>query len=230
MSDPKAPHGRGADGVPLAPYGHNLDGTPRKSNRGRTASSKPKVGAAPKLTRTSNLTDMQRKGMLGELAMTYVVAPLATLSRVPFLKSRIGEKQTDAFAGDAFIVGQYAEPIIDGVIMMSKTRPGLLSWMDKLEENAPMLVLASAVLQAAKALAENHIRPNPAFANAGRNMAMMHMQQMADEINKQAEQMRAQTEATAARFAGPDFEPDQPQPGVVNGFVVDDPTVQFAAA
>lgn len=225
--DPKAPHGRDDQGVPLAPYGLNLDGTPRKSNRGRSRPAGPgKPAAKPSMTSTaSNLTDVQRKGMLHELAMTMLVSPLATLSRVPLVKRYLGEKQADGLAGDAFILAQVAPGVIDGVILLSKTKPGMLAWMDKMEENAPYVVLASAVLQGVKAIAANHLNPSPHLADAGRNLAMMHMEAMAAAVNEQASQMRARAQASAY----PEPEPADASWGPPEGFDAE-ATQQFARA
>jgi len=224
-SDPKAPHGRDDQGIPLAPYGLNLDGTPRKSKRGRTVGGRPpgpgKPAAKPSMSSTaSSLSDVQRKGMLQELAMTMLVSPLATLSRVPLVKKYLGEKQANGLAGDAFILAQVAPGIVDGVILLSKTKPGMLAWMDKMEENAPYVVLASAVLQGVKAIAANHLNPSPQLADAGRNLAMMHMEAMAAAVNEQAAQMRAQ----AAAYT--DVYEQAAEPAEYE----DEPTSQFARA
>lgn len=224
--DSSAPHGRDSNGVPLAPYGLNLDGSPRKSNRGARAGVK-KNGTGPAAKKNtaaptvsgSNLSDTDRKGMLCELADMMIVSPLASASQVPILASRLG-KHADALAGDAFILSQYFPGIADGLILLSKTKPHTLAWLDKLEENAPMVVLTNAILRAGKAIAENHFNPNPRVAQAGRSLAALRMAQMAEAVN-------AQAAAMAPDFTPEDFERAGYENAVRNG---NDPTVQFATA
>lgn len=221
-SNPEAPFGRDEDGTPKAPYGLKVDGTPRSSRRGalpgqrgvgnssgargRKPPGRPGVSAASK-----SLTDTQRKGMLLDLASNLLVTPLASLSQVPFLRRYIGTRHTDALAGDALILDMYAPAIADGLIIYSKSRPKTLAWMEKIEDNAGLIILAQAAIQAGKQIADNHIRPNPAVAEAGRNLAAMRVAQMAEEINRQAAAMR------------PDTPPADPFPGPA----AEEPTVVF---
>lgn len=194
--DPAAPHGRDGNGTPLAPYGLNVDGSPRKSNRGARAGQKGR-GAAGKgkpagpQVSVSNLNDDDRRGMLCELADMALVTPLASASQTPFLINRIGARQTDALAGDAFILSQYMPGIAEGLILLSKTKPRTLAWLDKAEQNAPYILLTKAIMDAAKAVAENHFRPNPNVAAAGRSLAAIRMAQMAEAVNAQAAAMSA---------------------------------------
>lgn len=209
MTDPKAPHGYDADGkTPLAPFGLNLDGTPRKSNRGARPGQRGNRGSAAKKTgpravptgSVSSLTDVERKGMLCELADMLVVSPLATASQAPPLRSKIG-RHADALAGDAFILSQYVPGIADGLILLSKTKPRALAWLDKVEESAPFAVLAGALFSAGKAMLENHMNPNPGLAQAGRSLAMMKMAAMADAVNAQAARVRQEhPDPAAAEF------------------------------
>jgi hypothetical protein len=145
---------------------------------------------------SSNLSDAERKGMLCELADMYIVAPLATMSMVPAVGRYIGANQQDALAGDALILNHFAPQIADGLILMSRTKPKTLAWMDRVEENAPMLVLASAILQAGKAFVQNHLSPDPQLATAGRSLARLKMQEYAMRINEQAADMAAQMAMT----------------------------------
>lgn len=188
-----APHGYDDDGNPKAPYGLNADGSPRKSNRGRRAGAQT---SARKSASTASVSgskkDAERKGMLVDLVNMLVVAPLASASQAPILKRRLGDRHTDALAGDAFILASYFPHVADGLILLSKTKPQTLAWLDKAEENAPYLVLASAGLQLAKAVADNHLNPNPEVAKAGRNMAAIHMAQMAEQVNAEAERYTQQ--------------------------------------
>lgn len=189
--DPKAPHGRDENGVPLAPYGHNLDGTPRKSNRGARAGQRgnKNTAAVGPTAKVSSMTDVQRKGMLCDLADMIFVTPLASASILPAIAKRIGPRQTDALAGDAFILANYFPGIADGLILWSKTKPGMLAWLDKIETAAPSIVFANAVLAAGKAIAQNHLSPNQEVAKAGRALAAMRIQQMAQAVNQQAAAM-----------------------------------------
>lgn len=211
--DSGAPHGRDSNGIPLAPFGLNVDGSPRKSNRGARAGQRK--GTGPVTSRKastapqgvmSNLSDADRKGMLCELADMMIVTPLASASQVPFLSNRIGKRQTDALAGDAFILAQYFPGIADGLILLSKTKPATLAWLDKAEQNAPYLVLANAILNAGKALAENHFNPNPRVAMAGRSLAAMKVAQMAEAVNAQAAAYAANVEPVTEEFTTVDFE------------------------
>jgi hypothetical protein len=223
--DSSAPHGRDGNGTPLAPYGLNVDGSPRKSNRGARAgqrktggsASARKSSAAPTVA-GSSLSDADRKGMLCELADMMLTSPLASASQVPFIVNRIGPKQSDAIAGDAFILSQYFPGIADGLILLSKTKPHTLAWLDKLEENAPMVVLTNALLRAGKAVADNHFNPNPRVAQAGRSLAALRMAQMAEAVNAQAAAM------------APDFTPEDFEKAAYDRTVQEDPTVLFAAA
>lgn len=196
-----APHGRDANGTPLTPYGLTVQGNPRKSNRGaRPGQRGNKNGtmrsSAP--TRTgSNLSDQDRKGMLTELADMFITGPLASASQVPFIAKYIGPRQTDALAGDAFIISQYLPAMADGAILMAKTKPGLLAWLDKLENAAPQIILASAVLEAGKAVIANHFNPNPRVAAAGRHLAAIKIARMAERVNEEAARMQAATEEAA---------------------------------
>lgn len=200
-SNPDAPFGYDADGdTPLAPYGLKLDGKPKMDRRGASAgqrgngnsSNRPRTGRArkPGLTvGTSNLTDLQRKSLLVDLVGNLLVTPLATASRAPFVAKYLGARQADALAGDALIVNAMAPHGADAMIMLAKTKPKALAWMDKMEDNAPYVMLAQVGIQLAKAIADNHFRPNPNVAEAGRNLAAMRIAEMAEEINRQAAAM-----------------------------------------
>jgi hypothetical protein len=220
--DPAAPHGRDANGTPLAPYGLNVDGSPRKSNRGarrgqgRGGVAAKKTGAAQV---TGNLTDNDRKGMLVELSTMLLINPLASMSQVPAVKKQLGEKQADALAGDAFILAQFFPNIADGLILLSKTKPRTLAWLDKAEQNAPYIVIVQALLTAGKAVADNHMNPDRSLAQAGRSLARLRMHAMAEEINRQA--------AAMEQSSGPTVE-DFEQAGYEQA-VQNDPTLQFSA-
>jgi hypothetical protein len=188
---PEAPHGRDENGTPLAPYGLKVDGTPRLSTRGATAGGfGNKAGSTTARAKLGSLTDQQRKGMLCDLGDSFVVTPLATASSAPAVVSRIGGQKADALAGTAFIISQYAPHLADAMIVLSKTKPGALAWMDKAEQHAPYLMLMQVGVQMTKALVTNFINPDREYATAGRQYANMRLKAMANEINRQANQAR----------------------------------------
>lgn len=191
MADNAAPHGYEEDGVtPKTPFGLNLDGTPRKSNRGARPGQRGNGGSRNKTSRpktTINLSDNQKKEQLLSLVDMFFVTPLASLSQSAVMIKRIGPVQADALAGDAVIVNHYAPPAIDATIILAQTKPGILAWMDKVADNAPYLMLAQVGAGLAKALVENHMRPNPQLAVAGRTMVQMRLQEMAEAIQREAE-------------------------------------------
>lgn len=231
MSDAEAPHGYDDNGVPLAPYGLKRDGTPRLSNRGaRPGSNAGSGGNAPRrkartpsgpAANISNLSDQQRKHMLLELTDSLLVSPLASLDRVPFIAKRLGQRAM-AMPGNAFILSQYAPGIADGLILLSKTKPQYLAWMDKAEENAPYILMAQALMQAGKAMLLNTLNPDARLAQAGRSYAMLRMQQMADAVNEQAAEMQD-------RMMADEMERRAYQNAAQNGAgPVDEPTSEFA--
>lgn len=207
-----APHGRDEHGVPLAPYGWNTDGSPRKSNRGRRAAGRPAPAPSAKPTLKTNLKDSERKSMLVDLADMFLITPLAGVSQSPALTRKLG-RHADALAGDAFILAQYAPGIADALILLSKTKPKTLAWLDRAEENAPYALLAKVGIDMIKSFAQNHLTPDPRLAKAGRNLAMLRMQQMADAVNAEADRIAseaAEREENARLFN-------------------DEPTAQYAA-
>lgn len=232
-TDPDAPHGYDDDGKPNAPYGLKRDGKPRLSNRGArpggNAGNPPRRRGARTpsgpTAAISNLTDEQRKGMLLELADSLLVSPLASASQVPWVRRKFGHR-ADAFAGNAFILSQYAPGIADGAILLSKTKPQFLSWMDKAEENAPYIIMAQSILAAAKAMVMNTVNPDPNLAQAGRSYATIRMQQMAAEVNRRAAEMQADLDEAA--FAA-NAERAAYERAAQNGAgpVIEEPTAEF---
>jgi hypothetical protein len=190
--DPTAPFGRDDDGVALAPYGLKTDGTPRLSNRGARpgqASKGPKRPRTRPGVKLSSRTDKQRKDALVGLMDMVVVTPLLAASMSPQVKSRIGEKQTTALAGDAVIVSSYAPHLAEGLIVLSQSKPGALAWLDQVEEKAPYLMLMNVGLQMAKAFVENLVNPNEELAGTAQLMAKMRMAEMAQAIQQEAADM-----------------------------------------
>lgn len=186
-----APHGFEEDGVtPKAPYGLNVDGTPRKSNRGARPGQRGNSGPRMKTTTGARATksNAERKQMLLGLADMCLVMPLAAASMAPPVVARVGQKQADALAADAFIVNQHMNAVADGLIVLSASKPGLLAWMDKAEEKAPWMMLGLAVIQLSQALAQNHASPNLEMAAAARNAVIgraqnQHADQNGENVN-----------------------------------------------
>jgi hypothetical protein len=77
----------------------------------------------------------------------------------------------------------------DWVVQLSQTKPGMLAWMDRLEEGAPYLQGAVITAQLVKALAGNLTNPDPRLAEAARLKAAMRNAQMADAIEQEAARM-----------------------------------------
>ncbi len=190
-----APHGRDENGKPNAPYGLKLDGTPKLSNRGAKPGQRGNGGSAtPKAKRPvgQSLSDVKRKEMLVSLADMLVVTPLASISASPILAKKIGANQTDALAGDAVIVSHFMPDLAESLIVLSQTKPSVLSWMDTVEEKAPYLMLMQVGLQMTKAFIGNHMSPDRELADAGRSLARIKAAQMAAAVQAEADAMGLQ--------------------------------------
>lgn len=189
--DPRAPFGLDENGTPKAPYGLKVSGEPRLSNRGAKAGGNRRTGAARRTPgpRSVNRTDKQRRESLIGLADMLIITPLSGLSASPQVAARFGKKHADAFAGDAVIIEQHIEPLADGLIELSQTKPGLLSWLDNVEQNAPWIPLAMVGLQMTKAFMENHTNPNPDLVVAGKLMARTKQAKLIAMIHEQAREM-----------------------------------------
>jgi len=196
-SDPDnedAPFGYNDDGVtPLAPYGHKTNGKPRITNRGRRPGSGAGVsrGASTKPTAKKAQADLnaERKSALLQLSDIFIVTPLAALSTSKMLEKRIGEAQTDALAGDAVIWSYYAPSLADGLIAYSAQKPGVLAWLDGVEEKAPLLMLGQVVVQMGRTFVGNHMEPNADVAKAGRRLTRLNVAKMAQAIDEEAAAM-----------------------------------------
>jgi hypothetical protein len=193
MSDEAAPHGRDENGAPLAPYGFLKDGkTPRKSNRGARPGQRGNGNGARARrpgVKASSPSDAQRKEQLCALGEMAIISPLAAASFSPVVAKKFGQKQADALAGDAVILTQFMPNIADGLIVLAQSKPGMLGWLDQVEDKAPYLLLANVGIQVAKALVSNHMDPNPRLAKAGRLQAAMRAEQLAAYIEAQAAEM-----------------------------------------
>ena len=192
-----APFGHNEDGSVLAPYGFRVDGKPRTTNRGRRAGTT--VTSAKKSTTSSRKsskfeTDQQRTSALLLLSETFITTPLAGASKSTLLEKRIGKKHTDALAGDAVIWNHYAPSLADGLIAYSQVKPGVLAWLDGVEEKAPLLMLGHVGVQMAKAFVGNHTDPDQEVAKAGRRLARLNVAKMAQAINEEAQAMGIPTD------------------------------------
>jgi hypothetical protein len=188
-TDPKAPHGYADDGVtPLAPYGFKTDGTPKLSNRGRTAKKPPPGPAATKgNSAAARRAQSQRDGLL-QLADALVSPAMAATSSEAFAQ-KVGRRRADGIAGSLVIVDGFLPSYADWIVQLSSTKPGMLAWMDRLEEGAPYLQGAVITAQLVKALAGNMANPDPRLAEAARLKAQMRNAQMADAIEEEARKM-----------------------------------------
>lgn len=190
--NPNAPHGFKDDGVtPNAPFGYLRDGvTPRKGNRG--ARPGPRSGSRNRTrpgVKVTSRTDRQRLDSLVSLADMLLVTPLASLSASPQIAARFGEKHATALAGDAVILSHFSQPLGEGLIALSQTKPGVLAWMDTVEDKAPYLLLANVGLQMTKAIIENHLHPNEKLASSGGLMLQMKLSEMAQAVEAEAAAM-----------------------------------------
>lgn len=193
--DPLAPHGYDDDGVPLAPYGLKADGNPKLDGRGRLAGQKV---ASPKKRTPSKATTKDRekadtKATLVGLADA-VTLPLVGASKSGLVARWMGEHQAMALAGDAVILDAYAPAAADVFLQFAETRPSLLTFLDTLEEQAPLISAAMLGIQITKAIVANHMKPDARLARSGLLMAQIKGAQMAEQIEKQAAEMGIPTD------------------------------------
>lgn len=188
--DIKAPHGRDENGAPLAPYGYKTNGDPKLSNRGRAPAapgkkSTPnvKAGARPK-----SRTQAQTKHQLVELGQM-LTTPLIIASDNPVVRKKLGERHAAALAGDAVLLDMHVEPAVDVVMLAAQTRPGILAWMDKAEDAAPLLMAAKVFGSLTKALVQNHMNPDERLARAGRSLLKVRAAKYAAAIEAEAAEL-----------------------------------------
>lgn len=185
-----------------APYGRKADGTPRKSRGGRppgrrnntttTTTRARSTGRAANRGPSASLkakADQRRREALLGLVDSFVVMPLAGLSVSGTLERRFGNRQTDALAADALVLHAYAPQAVEALIVLSQSKPNALAWLDRVEDNAPYVLLAAVGIQMARALAENHLNPDARAAAAGRQLAAVKTTQMIAEIQRQAAEL-----------------------------------------
>lgn len=186
--DADAPHGRADDGTPLAPFGLKADGTPRLSNRGRQTKKTPQGPSATKgSSAAAKKARDQRDGLL-QLADA-VLSPAMAGTTSPGFREKVGRRRADGIAGSLVIVDGFLPAYADWVVQLSQTKPGMLAWMDRLEDNAPYLQGAIITAQLVKALAGNLTNPDPRLAEAARLKASIRNAQMADAIEQEAARM-----------------------------------------
>lgn len=186
-ADPAAPHGRDTEtGDPLAPYGFKTDGTPRLSNRGRTSSKKPAAGPSATKGRGASASKArgQRDGLL-QLADAIMSPAMAAVSN-PGVAKRIGERRAAGIAGSLVIVDGFIPAYVDQVVTLSQSKPGMLAWMDRMEDSAPYMGLAIVTAQLVKAVATNMMQPDPRLADAARLKARVRAAQMAAAVEEEA--------------------------------------------
>lgn len=218
-----APHGYEEDGTtPKAPYGYNLDNTPRKSNRGarpgaRGGRAKSPGESRPRATAASKQEQSRKETIVGLVEMA-VITPLAGLSGVPGLQRRIGPAQADALAGDALLVAHHAPALADALIVLGQSKPAMMVWVDRIEENAPYLMLATVATNLTKAVVENHARPNPRLNAAGRTYMTVRAFQLAEEVEQMAAAMGIPTSAPADYRQEPPPPPEPQDAPVVDPF------------
>lgn len=187
-----APHGRDDQGTPKAPFGYTQEGNPRKSNRGRRAGvSAPqkksernvKAGSRPK-SRSKAQTKTQLMELVGEI--TSAVAKGVDTGKV---RERIGDRHAGAIMGHAVIVQAVAPDVLDGVILAAEKRPGLLAWMDKAEEAAPMVLIAKGLATLTAAIVQNHMNPSAELETAARQMVKNRTARYVEAIEQEATEL-----------------------------------------
>jgi hypothetical protein len=187
-----APHGRDDQGTPKAPFGYKEDGNPRKSNRGRRSG----VAAPPKKTernvkagaRPKSRSRADTKAQLLELVGEFTSAVAKGVDSGP-VRARIGDRHAGAIMGHAVIAQAVAPDILDGVILAADKRPGLLAWMDKAEEAAPVLIIAKGFATMAAAMVQNHMHPSPELEHAARSMVRVRAARYAAAIEQEAAEL-----------------------------------------
>lgn len=118
-----------------------------------------------------------------------LTTPLAAAADSPLIRKKLGERQALALAGDAVIIDAHAEPMVDAVMVLAQSKPGVLAWMDKAEDVAPYLMLAQVGASMVKALVQNHLSPDQRLADAGRTMVQVRAHRYAAEVERQAQEM-----------------------------------------
>lgn len=186
--NPAAPHGYADDGTPIAPYGFKTDGTPRLSNRGRSPKKKTTGPAATQGNSAGARKAKEQRDGLVALADAILSPAMATMSN-PSVARKVGEKRAQGVAGSLLIVEGYVPAYADWIVALSTTKPGLLSWMDKMEDSAPYIQGAIITAQLVKAVASNMVNPDPRLAEAAKLKARIRAAQMAEAVEEEARRM-----------------------------------------
>jgi hypothetical protein len=187
--DSAAPHGRDPEsGEPLAPYGFKTDGTPRLSNRGARAKNVPKGPAAVSGNSAGAKKRREQRDGLVALADALLSPAMAAASN-PGVAQRVGERRAAGIAGSLLIVEGFVPAYADWIVALSTTRPGMLTWMDRMEDRAPYFQGAIITAQLVKAVASNMSSPDPRLAEAARLKARIRAAQMADAVEAEARRM-----------------------------------------
>jgi len=190
VTDMEAPHGRDDQGVPLAPYGLKADGTPRLSNRGRpsggTAPAPKKKSAGGGGRSSSKRSRTDTVSQLVELS-SMLTTPMVGAADSPGVRKKIGERRALGVMGLAVLIDAHAEPAAEAVYVMSQTKPGLLAWMDKVEDKAGLLMLAQVGVSFARAAVQNFMQPSEELAQAARDMVAAKAQRYAAAVQEQYE-------------------------------------------
>jgi hypothetical protein len=197
-----APHGRDAAGTPLAPYGLKVDGHPRTSRRGAQpgqrgnggSTARKGVAGPPKIT--NNATDAQRRSMLIDLVDNVVVVPLVVAGEAPFVTKRLG-RHAENLPGHAVLIHSVMPSIADGLVLMSHSNPGMLSWLEGTMKKAPWLIVGQTFMVLTKAVIQHAMTPDPALNAAGRTLLRINTARMAEMIEQEAAEMGLTAEDVA---------------------------------
>lgn len=214
VDDTSAPHGRDPEtGAPLAPYGFKTDGTPRLSNRGRKASGSSgpkKAGPSGGSSRSATAKAKTQRQILLDLAET-ILTPVQGAMANPAVSDRIGEKRAAGILGATVIVDSFVPTYADQLIHLAQTKPALLAWTDRIEDNAPYFGLAILTVQMGKAIVGNIMQPDPRLAEAAKLKVQMRAAQMAAAIEEEAARMGVSLDAQPAPAAPEANVPQQPE-------------------
>lgn len=191
--DAEAPHGYEEDGTPKAPYGWTVDGRPRRSNRGRMPTKKSSSAGAAGASagqgrgQQAQKARSQRENLLA--LADAVISPLMAAASSPAVAAKVGQKRADGAAGSLFILEGFMPAYADQVVTMAQTRPGLLTWMDRMDDKAPLIGLGLVTVQALKAIATNMANPDPRLAEAARLRVLSRNAQMAQAAEDEARRL-----------------------------------------
>jgi hypothetical protein len=191
-SNKMAPFGLDDSGYPYAPYGLKRDGNPRLTAGGRPAADTVPAAAAaagepPKLKPLDEV-GKKRVAALVDGADMLAVGAVALAQWEPAIK-RVGERHAMGIAGNAVILQQFAPGLAEGVVRWAETKPGMLGWLDGMQENTPALMLALTAGQMVKAMVQQQLSPDIRLARAGVLMGRIRAVQLAQQIEDQAKAM-----------------------------------------